>query len=278
LASCPASLGAGCAAAAGGVLLTLWGEDQISAGSRAVVTGQATFTLGAHLISEVTGISKQAAELWYAVPGITAGSGPILAASAESRQLALQYQNAIRSQAFTPKGILPTEEVMNSPQVQNLIRALQADGTSAAVAYSRAQDLVRSGSTMIVEGIAASGSTLIKISPIGVRPTDYTPFWMSAQEARAVAAMSPTQAARHLGLPTESLTAAMQNGGFEFYSITVKPGQTAIVFSSKIAPTEQAAIQQAGGATQVLIPGRAATASPWTAPVKIDPKQLRSGG
>jgi hypothetical protein len=79
VAGCPESLGAGCAAAAGGVLLTGWGLDQTQAGGRTAWNGVGTQTFGGQAIQQAFGISPQAAELTYGLFG-TAGASAASAA------------------------------------------------------------------------------------------------------------------------------------------------------------------------------------------------------
>ena len=107
LASCAPSAGAGCLAAAGGGLLALWGSDQVAAGTLAVTTGAPRYTLGAHLLAEVTGISMGAAELWYSIPGFATGTSAAHAATRETQKLAYQWRLATGTYApFAIKGIV----------------------------------------------------------------------------------------------------------------------------------------------------------------------------
>jgi filamentous hemagglutinin len=70
-AACPATLGAGCAAALLGAGGMVWSADQVSSGLITVATGRATPTLGGKLVSNILGVSSGAGELINGVLGLS---------------------------------------------------------------------------------------------------------------------------------------------------------------------------------------------------------------
>lgn len=131
-------------------------------------------------------------------------------------------------------------------------------------------DIIASGSTLPAPATATQGSVLIKAVPRGDTVTSYTPFWLSPEQTRAVATMTPEQAGQTLGLPAAQ-AAKMLGGGIDFYAITPKAGTTPKVFVSDIAPTTQGAVSTTPNARQVIVPNR----SLWSDPQPINPFTLR---
>ena len=84
--------------------------------------------------------------------------------------------------------------------------------------------------------------------------------------------MSLEEASNFMGLPAAQLQAAKLNGGFDFFSITAKQGQNPVLFTSKIAPTEQRVFTQIAGAEQVIVPNRTL----FTDAVKVEPNAPRT--
>jgi len=270
-ATCAPSAGVGCVVAVGGALLTLWGEDQILAGTRAITSGVPQYTLGARLISEVTGISLGSAELWYALPGVVTGGNAALTATAQTKQLAWDWRFAGATHVDfkgAPQGIEASAAIMSTPQAQSLIREIQASraGMPYNEAYNYAEQAVQSGTALPAIRSVLSGETLYKVVPRGAAPSDVTAYWMSAPQAVAISKMSIEDAARVLGLPVEQLQLARSSGGFDYFSMTLKPGQGATVFESTVASTQQRMFEQGGGAKQTIVPNR----TNWDAPVKIN--------
>ena len=283
LATCAPSAGLGCLAVAGGGLLALWGSDQLAAGTLAVASGVPRYTLGAHLLSEISGISLEAAELWYSVAGFATGTSAVINANQttqEAQRLAYQWRLASGTYVpFSSKGIVVTDQVMGLPQMQTLIAEFRAAGNNTDDAIRYAKQAVESGTAMLNQGSKVSGELLFKVTPKNVAVTGYTPYWMSAQEAQKVSRMPTQQAADYLGLPAIQIQATVAGGGFDFYAIAVKPGLTATTFESVIASTEQRVFTTGGGAKQTIIPNR----NLWTEAIKVDPKlpstfTLKSGG
>jgi filamentous hemagglutinin len=122
-----------------------------------------------------------------------------------------------------------------------------------------------SGNALPQMGIAVQGATLIKVVPKGAGVSETSGFWMTQQQARAVATMNPEQAGQTLGLPAAQAANILRDG-LDFYSITVRSGVTAKVFVSEVAGTTQGTVKSAGGAQQVIVPNR----GDWTPAVLVN--------
>ena len=187
----------------------------------------------------------------------------------ESQKLAYQWRLATGTYVpFAPKGVVVTDQIMASSQMQTLVAEFRAAGNSAVDARLYAIQAVESGATLLSQSSKASGELLFKVTPRNVAASEYTPYWMSAQEAQKVSRMSVQQAADYLGLPANQIQTTIAAGGFDFYSIAVKSGQTATTFESAIASTVQRSFATVGGAKQTIVPNR----SLWTDAIKVDPK------
>jgi filamentous hemagglutinin len=132
-----------------------------------------------------------------------------------------------------------------------------------------ARQFIASGSNLPQARIAEQGATLIKVVPKGDGVSPYSGYWMSPQQAQAIATMTPEQAAQVLGLPA-SQAANMMKNGMDFYAISPKAGITPNVFVSNVASTTQGAVSMPGGGQQVIVSNR----SQWTIPTSIDPVLL----
>jgi len=268
LAACGPTAGGGCVAAGGGALMWLWGSDQISAGAQTLTSGVPTYTLGAHLISDVTGISLTSAELWYALPSVSTGGSAAQLATPQSRELAQNWlQAAATYYRIAPRGIQVTDQVMASPPAQALVAELRLGGFMDDASLKIAREMIASGSTLVTPAVAVSGTTLFKIVPRGTQITATSVYWMTASQAQAVSRMSIDQSSNFLGLPLAQRLTAQQAGGFDFYTISAV--QPATVFQSTIARTVERNISQTAGGSQVLVPNR----SIWTPAVRVDPLQ-----
>jgi filamentous hemagglutinin len=173
---------------------------------------------------------------------------------------------------FTTQGIKATPEVMASPQLQAMAQEIRSSspGISNADLDRRLGEYLSSSATIPTQTVAASGGVLVKVVPKGEGVSAYTPFWMSPEQARAIAVMTPEQVARALGLPASQAARILQNG-MDFYAITPKPGLTPTVFVSDIAPTLQGKVATRPSAQQVIVPNR----NLWTDPKLINPFTLR---
>ena len=198
-----------------------------------------------------------------------------VAVRAIDQSIALNKLSAASYENFTTNGVKATAEVMQMPQVQALVREIQAGnaGISIQTAIKYAQDYIVSGSTIPQASIATPGSTLIKVVPKGDGISPYSGYWISPQQAQAIAVMTPEKASQVLGLPATQ-AARISNSGIDFYAITAKAGVTPNVFVSKIASTAQGAVIMPGGAQQVIVPNR----SLWTQPIAVNPFNLSIGG
>lgn len=127
---------------------------------------------------------------------------------------------------------------MQTPQAQVLVKEIQASSPiiPSADATNHARPIIPSGSNLPQAGIAAPGTTLFKVVPKGDSVSPYTGYWMSPQQAQAVATMMPEQAGQALGLPAAEVAAMLQNG-VDFYAIAPKTGVTPTVFVSNVAGT-----------------------------------------
>lgn len=105
--------------------------------------------------------------------------------------------------------------------------------------------------------------------PSGQPVTSTSGYWMSPEQARVIATMSPEQAGQALGLPASQAANLLKNG-MDFYAITAKPGTMPRVFVSDIAPTTQGTVVTAPSAQQVIVPNR----NLWSAPKPINPATL----
>ncbi|MCU0762685.1 MAG: hemagglutinin repeat-containing protein [Hydrogenophaga sp.] len=139
-ASCPVSLGAGCGAAAGGYALSLWSLDQIRTGAQTVFNpSEPRYTLGAHLISEATGLSVQTAELWYAsIGGLGAGVAPMATALAQDAALAAAWSRAAMRAGFADEIASLRSTLPSGPRTSGnvAVASIQVDGLPLKMAAS----------------------------------------------------------------------------------------------------------------------------------------------
>lgn len=87
---------------------------------------------------------------------------------------------------------------MQTPQAQALVKEIQAGSPHLSLNDVRdiAAGYIKSGTTIPQTGVATSGSTLVKVVPKGDAVSATTGFWMSLQQAQAVALMTPEQAGK----------------------------------------------------------------------------------
>lgn len=78
-------------------------------------------------------------------------------------------------------------------------------------------------------GKAAPGATLVRVVPRGHSISPYSGYWLSPEQARAIATMTPEQAGRVFGLPAAQ-SANMMIKGVVYYAITLKAGVASNVF------------------------------------------------
>ncbi|HJV75948.1 MAG TPA: hemagglutinin repeat-containing protein [Noviherbaspirillum sp.] len=271
--TCPET-GIGCLAAAGGTAMMGYGLDQSKAGVGTVASGQQQPTLGGQLLQQMLGVSPQTAELMYGLAGLTpAAVEATLANQAANKSTQMYNLSRASYENFTPNGLTVTSDVMQSPQAQALMKAIQAGNPQMSA--SRVEDIainyLQSGENLPQIGIASQGSVLVKVVPKGDEVSDNSGYWMSPQQAQAIASMAPDQVAKVLGLPA-SQAANITKNGMDFYAITPKSGTTPTVFISDVAKTTQGAVTTTGGAQQVIVPNR----NLWTTPAPVNPFTLRT--
>ena len=93
---------------------------------------------------------------------------------------------------------------------------------------------------------------------------------MNADQAKAIASMTPEQAGKALGLPADRAWKILK-GGVDYYAITPKVGSNPTIFVSDIAKTSQGVINTFPIGKQVIVPNR----SLWNDAKPIDPASFR---
>jgi filamentous hemagglutinin len=221
-------------------------------------------------------MSPQAAGWVEAGLGIgSAASASSAVSKAVDQSVAVSKFSKASYQNFVTNGIEATPQVMQTPVAQALRNELQAaNPTLPASAVERfVKEYIESGASLPQAGIAAQGTILIKIVPKGDAVSPYTGYWMSPEQARAVATMTPEQAVQSLGLPSAQAANILKNG-IDVYAITPKAGVTPNVFVSNVAGTKQGGVTLQGGAQQVIVPNRGL----WRAPTPVNLVTLRPDG
>lgn len=242
------------------------------AGAKQVISGNPESTFLNQGLQSL-GMSPQAAGLVEAAFGIgSAATATAAANKAIDQAVALGKLSAASYRDFATNGVKATPEVMQTSQVRALVDEIRAENPRMDEAKfdGIVREIIASGSSLPAPAVAAQGSVLIKVVPKGDAVTPYTPFWLSPEQARAIATMTPEQAGQALGLPAAQ-AAKMFNSGMDFYAITPKSGATPKTFVSGIAPTTQGAVSTAPSAQQIIVPNR----SQWSDPKLIDPFTLR---
>jgi len=269
---------AGCASVVGcglGALVAGTSLDYGYAGFETLVSGSITPTYGEQVLQSL-GFSPNAAALTYGAVNFGAAvSGTVLLNQA-GIQLTQSNTLAQASYAdFNPNGVKLTSELMKTPQAQALIKEIQtgSPGIPMSDAVDIAASYINSGTMLPQTGIATSGSTLIKVVPKGDNVSATTGYWMSPQQAQAIAVMTPEQAGQVLGLPAAQAANILKNG-VDYYAITPKPGTTPNVFISTVASTTQGPVTMPGAAQQVIVPNR----NQWTIPTPVNPFTLGTVG
>ncbi|HNC79423.1 MAG TPA: hemagglutinin repeat-containing protein, partial [Rhodocyclaceae bacterium] len=267
----PVSCATGIGCLANGVVAT-FSADAAYAGAKQMTYGQSESTFLYQALRGF-GLSPDAAS--YAELALGLGAAAKAGSSISSTtDRAMKLNDLARASYsdFIPNGVRATPEVMNSPQIQSMIQELRAGSPALNIDEARniVAQWVQSGSTLPTATTAAPGNMLIKAVPKGEIVTPYTPYWMSPEQSRAIAIMTPEQAGKALGLPAEQAWKIISNG-LDFYFITPKTGTTPKVFSSDIASTGQGKVSNASNAQQILVPNR----SYWTEPKPINPLTLR---
>lgn len=281
-AACPET-GVSCVGIPLGAALTKGGLDQFQTGI-AQVSGTAPSTEGQTVLNSFNPSTPERSNPLVKDAATAAGQvavgvvgGKVLEAAASNgtttASVDATYNQLARASYsdFVPQGIKATPDVMATPQAQALVKEIQAGspGLTQARATEFAANYIESGATFLQMGIAAPGSVLLKAVPKGDGVSAVSGYWMSPQQAQAIATMTPEQAGQVLGLPA-SQAARIQQTGMDFFAISPKTGTTPIVFTSEVAPTSQGSATMPAGAQQVIVPNRQL----WTDPVPIDPFTL----
>jgi len=261
--------GFGCVAA---MYLAGAGLDNATAGANTLSTGQPTPTFGQQGF-EALGLSPQEAALLYGSTQLVPAGIEAYAANSAANAQAAANQLALASyQPFVTNGIAATSDVMATPQAQALIAQIQA--SNPAISYNQTvayvAGYIESGSALPAIGTAAPGAALLKAVPSGQGVSSTSGYWMSPQQAVAIASMDTNQASQYLGLPASQYAMAQQNG-FDFYLITTTSDSPLDVFVSKVAPTSQGSIITNGGAEQIIVGNRKL----WSSPVQVNPFTLK---
>lgn len=262
------STGLGCVVGALGATVS---ADYAQAGVKQAAIGQGQTPYGQQVF-ESLGLSSTAAAYTYAALGVAPvaleGIALMRAASAAS-----QYNSLARASYadFATNGVPINAATMGSPPAQALVAEIKAASPSLSDATVKeiAAGMIASGKSLPIVSTAAPGSVLVKVVPRGDAVSAYSPYWMSAEQARAIASMGAADAGIALGLPAAQ-AAKIFKDGMDFYAIAARPGSPARVFVSEIAPTTQGGVTTAPNALQVLVPNRSA----WSPPVQVNPYTL----
>lgn len=261
--------GVGCAA---GLVTGTVSADYAYSGFKQAVTGEAQVSAGEKVLQSL-GLSPQAAALTYAAIGLSPVGLEAYAINKSANQVAT-YNALVRASYadFYPQGVKATTEVMQSASAQALVKELSAANPALTQAEIQgvAAGMISSGASTPVIATATQGNMLIKVVPKGDGVNPVSAYWMSVDQARAIATMSPEQAAQALGLPAAQAARMLKNG-LDFYAISVKQGATATVFVSPIAATTQGSVTTLPIAQQVIVPNRAL----WSEAKAINPWTLR---
>jgi filamentous hemagglutinin len=265
--SCATGIGCVANAAVGTISL-----DAGYAGAKQLVSGnpQSTYVNQGF---QALGMSPQAAGLMEAALGIgSAATAAVAANKAVDQAIAISKLSTASYKDFTPIGLEATPAVMQTSQARALVQEIQAGspGLSEQMATEITKEIIQSGTFLPKVGIATSESILIKVVPKGDGVSQFSPYWMSPNQAREIATMTPEQAAQALGLPA-SQAARMLSGGMDFYAIVPKPGVQPKIFVSEVAPTLQGTLITAPSAQQVIVPNR----NQWSTPVPVNPLTLK---
>jgi filamentous hemagglutinin family protein len=177
------------------------------------------------------------------------------------------------NQEFKPQGLSVNAEVMGSAVSQRLIQEIIAGSplmpTSTAVKLARG--MLESGAAVPTQISVAPGTVLFKAVPAGESVDSKSSYWIDNGTRIATSKMSSQQLADFMGLPAWSQLTATIRGGYDLYSITVKPEADVVVFKSTVAPTDQGLIFTRGGGSQIIVPNR----DLWTLPMKVTPGTVR---
>lgn len=139
VAGCAPTAGGGCAIAVLGGAFTLYSLDQMKTGILTIGTQSQQHTLGATLIAEMTGISPDAAELWYAIPGVATGAVGAAAANARTKAGAIEFA------ANSPVGLNSQNRALFERYKDQILTSMEKPVVTDARLAGVVNDLFREG-------------------------------------------------------------------------------------------------------------------------------------
>ncbi|GGB22386.1 hypothetical protein [Agarivorans gilvus] len=145
---------------------------------------------------------------------------------------------------------------MQSEQGRKLVKSYEHTGLSKAQAIRRADELIRSGSTLPEAVALKKGDKLYKLVPEGEYPGEYSPYFATKSEIKSFEQARYDEITDKIGIPLES----QQTNRFEVFEVEAK--RDVEVFESIIAPTTQKGYSQPGGGMQTLITDRSEFSNP----------------
>ncbi|UVW27256.1 hypothetical protein [Massilia sp. H6] len=180
--------------------------------------------------------------------------------------------NAATYHDFVPNGLVPSSHVMITPQAQLLMKEIQSGspGLSDAMVKNIAQEIIQSGRGIPHADVASTSTVLVKVVPKGAGVSDFSPYWMSVEQAKIIANSTPEKAAQILGLPAAQ-AGKMFAEGMDFFAISPKVGLQLTIFKSDIAGTTQGNYTTAPKAQQIIVPNR----GQWNPAAPIDPATFK---
>jgi filamentous hemagglutinin len=271
VATAPVSCATGVGCVANAVVTTV-SADAMQAGAKQAISGNPEPTYLNNGLQGL-GMSPEAAQIVeMAVGGGAAVTAGAVANKVIDQSIVISKLSVASYEDFTTNGVKATPAIMQTPQAQALIREIQAGNPTLqqSIVERFAREYIESGLGLPQSGIAAQGTTLIKAVPRGDGVSPYSGYWMSPQQAQAIATMMPDQAAKALGLPAAQAANILKNG-MDFWAIKPKAGLTPNIFVSEVAGTSQGTLVFLGGAQQVLVPNR----TQWTTPTQVNPFTLK---
>ena len=141
-AGCAPTAGGGCVIAVLGGAFTLYSLDQLKTGILTIGSQSQQHTLGATLIAEMTGISPDAAELWYAIPGVTTGAIGAAAANARTKAGAIEFS------ANSPVGLNPQNRALFERYKDQILMSMDKPVIIDASLAREVNELFREGATI----------------------------------------------------------------------------------------------------------------------------------
>ena len=270
-ATCVASSGLGCglAAGAGSVGATI-GADHLDTGVKTLIDGKAYPTTGAKLLSDVTGISLDNAELiygfadiTYALPKMTNTYSEVLKLANESKMNKEAHLSYTPIDKFKPVGIKGNMTSLKDEIEETYILM----GYSKEQAYKYTDTLIQSGMGDLQKFHVSNTTSLIKLVPKGDGVSAHSPFFMSFKEYEKIKNLPPSKISEFFGLPAEQGVRGSQFG-FDVYQITPNTNDLnhINVYKSLVAEIIQGEYKKTGGGEQILVPNR----KQWSNPIKIE--------